>query len=575
MKLWRILCVISMPILMPALSKAAPVWAGGPPPDVTIVSEQEGAHFGWSVAGVGDVNSDGYDDVAVGAPKHNPGIGANRGKVCVYHGGPDGLDTTPAFTDLGGTYSQLGYAVTGAGDVNNDGYDDVVVGAPLTWHTDPNISVGRVRLYLGGPDGLTAQSGFVSYGLDDSCLGWSVAGAGDLNDDGYDDVVAGDICRDNSRGRILVYYGGAEGLSTARMDVRLGNEAYDFFGAAVDGAGDVNGDGYADVVVGAYGHNLAQGTGQAYVYHGGPSGLRASPAITFTGHRDDYLGYAVAGGRMNGDAYGDVLVGGSYDFDGRLSGLVRGYHGSSGGVQSTPAFSVTRAGGEFGAAVALPGDLTGDGYNDAVIGAYAEESYAGAALLYPGGPAGLNSTPSIIFREEDEQSRFGHAVSGAGDVNGDGHPDLIVGAPYFSVDGIDSGKVHVYYGGDLTPLSVHKSVWPIFTQPGSMVTYTITLRNHEAADATGFALTDTLPGAVSLVNWGERPAATVVTGPQLTWQGTLTAGTTLTFTFGVTHTLDYRQSATNVVSYTQSTRQGSSAATFYVWRQVYLPLTMR
>jgi hypothetical protein len=101
------------------------------------------------------------------------------------------------------------------------------------------------------------------------------------------------------------------------------------------------------------------------------------------------------------------------------------------------------------------------------------------------------------------------------------------------------------------------------------------LHNYEAADATGFALTDTLPSAVSLVRWDERPAGTVVAGQQLTWQGTLTAGTALTFAFGVTHTLDYGQSVTNVVSYTQSARRGNGAATFYVWRRVYVPLILR
>ena len=570
----RWILVLGLALIL-TLVGTIPARAEGPPPDVTLVGDQQGSDFGWSVAGVGDVNGDGYDDVAVGAPEHNPGIGANRGKVYVYYGGPDGLNTTPAFTDLGGTYSKLGYAVAGAGDVNADGYDDMIVGAPYTWHTDPNVSVGRVRLYLGGPDGLTAQGGFVAYGLDDSCLGWSVGSAGDLNDDGYDDVLAGDICQDNSRGRLLVYYGGVEGLSTSRVDVRLGNEEYDFFGAAVDGAGDVNGDGFVDVVVGAYGHNAAEGPGQAYVYHGSASGLSATPAITFTGRRNDHLGYAVAGGAINGDAYGDVLLGGHDNFGGGFLGVARAYHGSSSGLQSTPAFSVTRDSGEFGASVVLPGDLTGDGYNDAVIGAYAEDIYTGAALLYPGGPTGLSATPALTLTGEHEQSRFGHAVAGAGDVNGDGQPDLIVGAPYYKVGETTYGKIYLYYGGDLTGLRVRKSVWPVYTEPGLVVTYTIALHNHEPADAAGFALTDTLPSAVSLVNWGQRPAGTVVAGQQLTWQGTLTASTSLTFTFGVTHTLDYGQSATNVVSYTQSTRQGSSAATFYVWRQVYLPLVLK
>ncbi len=566
--------ILSVTIAL-ALLVTVPAHAGGPPPNLTIVGERAYSDFGWSVAGVGDVNGDGYDDVAVGAPEYNPGIGYNRGKFYLYYGGPDGLDPIPAFTALGGTSSKFGYAVAGAGDVNNDGYDDVVVGAPYTWYTDPNVFVGRVRLYLGSPDGLTNQSGFLSYGLSDSCLGWAVAGAGDINGDHYDDVIVSDICHDTSTGRVLAYYGGTEGLSTSRVDTLLGSEEYAFFGGAVAGAGDVNGDGYADVLIGAHGYDLASGTGQAYVYHGGPEGVSEAATNVFTGQRDDYLGYAVAGGDINGDAYGDILLGGNYNADGRLSGMVRGFHGSSNGLQSTPVFSVTRDSGEFGASVALPGDLSGDGYNDAVIGAYAEDGYTGAALLYAGDSAGLGHASALTFTGEYANDRFGRSVSGAGDVNGDGHPDLIIGAPYYHVDETAYGKVYLYYGGDLTGLNVHKSVWPVYAQPGSVLTYTITLRNNETVNAPNFALTDTLPSVLSFANWGQQPAGTSVVGRRLTWQGTLTANTTLTFTFGVTHTLEYGQSVTNVVSYTQSTRQGNSAATFYVWHQVYLPTVLK
>ncbi|MBU1661799.1 MAG: FG-GAP repeat protein [Chloroflexi bacterium] len=543
------------------------------PPDQTLVGERAGSLFGYAVAGVGDVNGDGYDDVLIGAPKYDTGLGGSRGKVYLYYGGPDGPNPTPAFTRFGAAESQFGYAIAGAGDVNHDGYADVVVGAPYMYNgSDP---VGQMALYIGGPDGLAfdfAHSDFAAVG---SCLGWAVAGPGDLDGDGYDDVLAGDICHATSTGRVLVYHGSSAGLSSPPTTILPGHQEYAFFGIATAGAGDVNGDGHPDVVIGERGYEVGGSTreGRAYVYHGGPEGLNVPADTIFTGQRDDSLGCAVAGGDLNGDAYSDILIGAHYSL---LSGKAYGYRGSSSGVQSSPVFSATRSSGEFGTAVALPGDLTGDGYSDTVVGAYGEDEYTGAALLYGGSAAGLSATPALTLTGEHPNDSFGYAVAPAGDVNGDGYPDLIIGAPYYSYNEDNAvGKVYIYYGGALTGLTLRKSVTPVYSQPGMPLTYTITLRNNDGDDAPGLALTDTLPLGVTFTHWGEHPAGAGVADGQLTWQGTLTANTVLTFTFGIMHTLQYGQAATNVVSYTQGTIQGSSAATFYVWHQVYLPLVVR
>jgi uncharacterized repeat protein (TIGR01451 family) len=558
---------------LPPLEATSSAGTQSRPPDQILSGERAHSEFGWSVAGVGDVNGDGYDDVVIGAPRYNPGLG-DRGKIYLYYGGPNGLDTTPAFTTIGGGYSQFGYAVAGAGDVNGDGYSDVVVGAPYTYNgPDP---VGRMVLYTGGPEGLSFAFAHSDFAAASSCLGWAVAGPGDLDRDGYDDVVAGDICHITSTGRVLVYHGSSAGLSSPPTTILPGHQEYAFFGYATAGAGDVNGDGYPDVVIGEHGYELSGSTreGRAYIYHGGPGGLSAPEDTTFTGQGSDSLGCAVAGGDLNGDAYSDVLIGGNYSFS--SWGRVYGYQGSSSGVQSSPIFSVTRNSGHFGTAVALPGDLGGDGYSDAVVGAYSEDGESGAVLLYAGSAGGLSATPALILTDERPHDRFGYAVAAAGDVNGDGHPDLLVGAPHYSEDEQDAiGRVYLYFGGALAGLVLRKSVEPVYAQPGMPLTYTITLRNSEAEAAPGLALTDTLPASISFTQWGERPAGTVITDGRLTWQGTLAANTTLTFSFGVTHALEYGQAATNVASYTQGTRQGSSAATFYVWRQVYLPMVVR
>ncbi|NOY24482.1 MAG: hypothetical protein GXP62_01280 [Oligoflexia bacterium] len=220
-----------------------------------------------------------------------------------------------------------GYAVAGIGDVNADGYDDILIGAD--GNDDGGSYAGAAYLVLGGSsvastslDGADAQ--FTGEASD--LAGYAVAGAGDVNADGYDDILIGAIYNDaaaSGAGAAYLVMGGAApaSLSLSSADVRYtGEESFDYAGNAVAGAGDVDGDGYDDVLIGAY-RNDDSIAGAAYLVLGGmrmSSTSLSSADAQFTGEAStDYAGYAVAGvGDVNGDGYDDVLIGAYRNDDG-------------------------------------------------------------------------------------------------------------------------------------------------------------------------------------------------------------------------------------------------------------------
>jgi hypothetical protein len=187
-------------------------------------------------------------------------------------------------------------------------------------------------------------------------------------------------------------------LSTPALTL-TGENTNNYFGYSVATTGDVNGDGYADVVVGAYGYNSL--TGRAYVYYGSAAGLSATPALTLTGENPgDQFGFSVAtAGGVNGDGYSDVVVG----LPGSLSGTGRVYvyHGSPAGLSATPALTLTgeNPNDAFGSSVATAGDVNGDGYADLVVGADGSNSLTGRAYVYHGSAAvGLRLFLPLIMR---------------------------------------------------------------------------------------------------------------------------------------------------------------------------------
>jgi hypothetical protein len=231
--------------------------------DVTFTGEGTDNYFGISVSGAGDVNDDGYDDVIVGAYE--------TGRAYIYLGATGTtMDNTADVEMIGeivdGTRNDFGWSVSGAGDVNNDGYADVIVGAYRY-----NSYTGRAYIYYGGSSmDNAADVTFTGEGTDND-FGWSVSGAGDVNGDNFDDVIVGADGYNSETGRAYIYYGATGTTMDNTVDVTLDGEGtYNEFGYSVSGAGDVNNDGYADVIVGAYEYSL---NGKAYVYGGAPDNV--------------------------------------------------------------------------------------------------------------------------------------------------------------------------------------------------------------------------------------------------------------------------------------------------------------
>jgi hypothetical protein len=419
----------------------------GATPALTLTGENFQNFFGVSVASAGDVNGDGYADAIVGAS--GCPNGSYQGRAYVYHGSPSGLAATPALTLTGENDwgDRFGGSVASAGDVNGDGYADAIVGA---YGYAFGSYQGRAYVYHGSPSGLAATPAFTLTGENDwDYFGRSVASAGDRNGDGYADVIVGADGYGSDRGRAYVYHGSAAGLGPTAALTLTGENNSDRFGASVASAGDVNGDGYADAIVGAWGYPNFDQRGRAYAYHGSASGLGGTAALTLTGESNwDYFGGSVASaGDVNGDGYGDAIVGAYVYPSHSYRGRAYVYHGSASGLAATPGLTLT---GEndwdcFGHTVASVGDVNGDGYADAIVGAYGYGSFRGRATIYHGSPSGLAATPAVTLTGENDFDRFGWRVAGAGDVNGDGYADAIVGA-YRYPSRSDRGRAYVYHG---------------------------------------------------------------------------------------------------------------------------------
>src|SRR6185503_13117360 len=206
-----------------------------------VETNQAGSQFGAAVAAGGDVNGDGYADVLVGAPSYDD-ASTDDGRAYVFLGSPSGLATTPAWighgTVAGATF---GGAVGTAGDVNGDGYADFLVGAPRDGTTEP--FEGRAFLFLGSPGPLSTLPAWTAESNEaDARFGSSVATAGDVNRDGYADVLVGApqwTNGDSSEGRASLYLGSASGLATSAVWNWESNESGGRAGSSVASAGDI------------------------------------------------------------------------------------------------------------------------------------------------------------------------------------------------------------------------------------------------------------------------------------------------------------------------------------------------
>ncbi|MCK6526852.1 FG-GAP-like repeat-containing protein [Myxococcota bacterium] len=435
--------------------------------DAVLTGESGGAQAGYAVAGAGDVDGDGDPDLLVGAPYDAAG-GTHAGAAYLVLGPVGGaLPLAEADVRFRGEDSSdfLGWAVSGAGDLDADGYDDFVLGA---WGR--GASSGAAYVFtgpVGGDLALGDATARLTTARDGARLGYSVAGAGDVNGDGFDDVLVGaylDETAGVAAGAAYVLHGPVEGvLDVAFADATLlAGDERDGAGWAVAGAGDVDGDGYDDVLVGApMAEPSGADSGAVYVVYGPVTGtldLEDAGAKLVGEAAGDRAGDAVsAAGDVNGDGYADVLVGAAWkdvvEVDAGAAYLVLGP--VSGEISLADAEAKRTGHTEYdhaGRSLAAAGDLDGDGHGDVLIGAPGADGETlggGATYVFLGPFSGSRDVESADARLGGRSlgDSAGHAVAGVGDVDGDGADDVLVGAPGDDSSGTDAGAAYVVRGG--------------------------------------------------------------------------------------------------------------------------------
>jgi hypothetical protein len=420
---------------------ASPFWTGN-----ALLS---GGAFGSSVATAGDTNGDGYADILVGDPEYS-GASVSRGAVVLYRGSASDPPLQWKVLPGGNANDHFGISVSTAGDVNGDGHADILIGQVAT------SSLQRARIYLGSATGPTTTADWTVAGS--GGFGNAVAAAGDVNGDGYSDVIVGANLYDNGEsdeGRALLYLGAASGPTLTSSWTEVGDQADSAFGSSVSTAGDVNGDGYADVIVGApYYDNGQNNEGRAFLYLGSASGLPSTPAWTAEGDQAgaNFGGSVATAGDVNGDGTSDVIVGALFYDNGQADeGRSYLYLGSASGLATTAVWTAEgdQAGANFGWSLAPAGDVNGDGYSDVIIGVpgYTNgQVNEGRAYVYLGSAGGLSLSPAWTAESDQSIANFGNSVATAGDVNGDGYSDVIVGAFNFQNGETGEGRAYLYLG---------------------------------------------------------------------------------------------------------------------------------
>jgi hypothetical protein len=388
-----------------------------------------------------DFNGDGLADTVIGAYGHDTG-GEEAGRAYAFFGDAGG--TFQGVYVAGGVAAdyRLGARVAFIGDVNGDGFADVGVGA-----THAGTFHGAAHVFLGTPSGMFGDS-FDIPGESASARAAVISSAGDVNGDGYSDVIVG-APGSNTTGQARIYLGGPGPRFDVVADVTLDGEVdFDSFGQAAASAGDINGDGFADVIVGAFENDAGgQAAGRAYVYLGGAGSFDTAPDGTLTGTAvGESFGLAVAGaGDLNGDGYSDVVVGApNSGAGGGASGVANVYFGAAGtSFDEVPEGTIVGSAGDvLGFSVASAGDVNGDDFADLVVAAPGNDD---AYVFMGAAGTSFDVTPDGTLAGPTPGEFFGISVAGTGDMDGDGFDDLVIGATALS--GTSAGSAFLFRGG--------------------------------------------------------------------------------------------------------------------------------
>lgn len=391
-------------------------------PWLRVAGGSPGAQMGRAVAFAGDLDRDGYADLALGLPQLGPTTAPWRGEVVVVSG-RDGVVLRTYTGSAAG--DRFGMALVSLGDVDNDGFPDLAVGAP--YDDVPGQDAGTVSLWSGRSGSLLRV---FSTALPGENFGGELGNAGDVDRDGADDLVVGCPFSD---------VGGRDSGTAYVFSARTGQLLHRWTGAAQDrlhgfavaGVGDLDGDGSADVAVSAY-EMFVGGRGTVEVR----SGRDGRVLHSWRGDQlSDLFGHDVAGaGDVDGDGVGDVVVGIFGQGTTQPSaGAMRVHSGRSGQVLAS--FAGFTSFDRFGASVAGVGDTDGDGRAEWVVGSL----FSNYAVLFDG----ATRQPRTVLRGT---GFFGSVVSGGQDATGDGRPDLVVGSWKDSGAAAEAGAAQVFSG---------------------------------------------------------------------------------------------------------------------------------
>ena len=457
---------------------------------------------GTSVSFVGDVNGDGYEDFITSAQFSNTSNGSDTGKTYLIFGKASGwaMDTPLSTADASFigevAVDRSGWSAAGVGDVNSDGFDDFVIGAP---GNDANGSAsGQAYLILGKASGWTqntnlsaSSASFIGEGAQYQA-GQKISAVGDVNGDGFDDfLIAGPRATGGITwiGETYLILGKASGWA---MDTSLATSDASFIGetlgggsgVALSGVGDVNNDGFDDFLLGAPCITAAcTGPGEAYLILGKASGWAMNTSLStanasFVGEvAVDAAGASVSGvGDVNRDGFDDFLIAARLNDEGGsnigqtylIFGKASGWAMDTNLSTANASFIGEAAGDENGTSVSSAGDVNNDGFDDFLISSLlnnAGGALSGKTYLVLGKASGWAmdtnlSASNATFIAETAGDRSGYSLSSAGDVNADGFDDLLIGATYNDAGGSNAGKTYLLLSDYVSPSVSLTSISP-------------------------------------------------------------------------------------------------------------------